>query len=108
MVHILYSFQILLNPEFSVSFFRQAQIACKKKNSFAFLTYNFFFFSMANRSDIGEITANNLGQVKVLHKTLFPVSYSENFYKDLLEAGPFAKLGKESGRDERICIDDLL
>ncbi|EIE89248.1 hypothetical protein G6F46_008324 [Rhizopus delemar] len=47
---------------------------------------------MANRSDIGEITANNLGQVKVLHKTLFPVSYSENFYKDLLEAGPFAKL----------------
>lgn len=50
---------------------------------------------MAIQTDIGEITINNLGQVRALHKTLFPVSYSENFYTDLLEAGNFAKLGKK-------------
>ncbi|CAO3671865.1 unnamed protein product [Rhizopus stolonifer] len=41
---------------------------------------------MAIQTDIGEITVNNLGQVRALHKTLFPVSYSDNFYTDLLEA----------------------
>lgn len=43
--------------------------------------------------DLGDITPNNLGQVRALHKTLFPVSYSDNFYNELLEAGEFAKLG---------------
>ncbi|CEG67255.1 hypothetical protein CU097_006183 [Rhizopus azygosporus] len=42
--------------------------------------------------DLGDITPNNLGQVRALHKTLFPVSYSDNFYNELLEAGEFAKL----------------
>jgi hypothetical protein len=51
---------------------------------------------MATRSDLGDVTPNNLGQVKVLHKTLFPVHYGENFYNELLEAGEFAKLGTKS------------
>lgn len=55
---------------------------------------------MAARTDLGDITPNNLGQVKVLHKTLFPVSYGETFYNDLLEAGEFAKLGKPKERHE--------
>lgn len=48
---------------------------------------------MASRTDLGDVTPNNLGQVKVLHKVLFPVHYGENFYNELLEAGEFAKLG---------------
>lgn len=48
---------------------------------------------MASRSDLGDVTPNNLGQVKVLHKVLFPVNYDEKFYTELLEAGEFAKLG---------------
>ncbi|KAI8378709.1 acyl-CoA N-acyltransferase [Choanephora cucurbitarum] len=42
--------------------------------------------------DLGDVTKNNLGQVRVLHKALFPVNYGENFYNELLEAGEFAKL----------------
>lgn len=53
-------------------------------------------------TDLGDITPNNLGQVKVLHKTLFPVTYGENFYNDLLEAGEFAKLGKTLSRHEMV------
>ncbi|KAI8967377.1 acyl-CoA N-acyltransferase [Mycotypha africana] len=45
-----------------------------------------------SRIDLGDITRNNLGQVRVLHKTLFPVEYKDNFYNELLEAGEFAKL----------------
>jgi len=48
---------------------------------------------MASRSDLGDVTPNNLGQVRILHKVLFPVNYGDNFYNDLLEAGEFAKLG---------------
>ncbi|KAI8050129.1 acyl-CoA N-acyltransferase [Gilbertella persicaria] len=47
---------------------------------------------MSTRIDLGDVTKNNLGQVRVLHKTLFPVQYGENFYNELLEAGEFAKL----------------
>lgn len=52
-----------------------------------------FIISMASRSDLGDVTPNNLGQVRILHKVLFPVNYGDNFYNDLLEAGEFAKLG---------------
>lgn len=48
---------------------------------------------MATSSDLGDVTPNNLGQIRVLHKVLFPVNYGENFYTELLEAGEFAKLG---------------
>ncbi|KAG2211688.1 acyl-CoA N-acyltransferase [Mucor mucedo] len=45
-----------------------------------------------SRSDLGDVTPNNLGQVRVLHKVLFPVNYGDNFYNELLEADEFAKL----------------
>jgi hypothetical protein len=52
---------------------------------------------MASRSDLGDVTPNNLGQVRVLHKVLFPVNYGDNFYNELLEADEFAKLGTNKG-----------
>ncbi len=45
-------------------------------------------------TELGELTQHNLKQLKVLHRDIFPVSYNEKFYKDLLEAGELCKLGK--------------
>ncbi|KAG9294240.1 hypothetical protein G9A89_021599 [Geosiphon pyriformis] len=42
--------------------------------------------------ELGDVTSNNLGQLKRLNSVLFPVHYSEKFYKDVLEVGEFAKL----------------
>jgi hypothetical protein len=46
----------------------------------------------AFRVGLGDITPNNLGQLKRLNSVLFPVAYSATFYKDLLEVGEFAKI----------------
>ncbi|CAG8542502.1 16825_t:CDS:2 [Acaulospora colombiana] len=46
-----------------------------------------------HRISLGDVTPNNLGQLKRLNSVLFPVNYSERFYKDVLEVGEFAKLG---------------
>ena len=37
------------------------------------------------RIDLGDVTDKNIGQLKVLNKTLFPVPYKEPFYKAVLE-----------------------
>ncbi|CAG8562086.1 10913_t:CDS:2 [Funneliformis mosseae] len=44
-----------------------------------------------HRIALGDITPNNLGQLKKLNTVLFPVQYSEKFYKDVLEVGEFAR-----------------
>lgn len=44
--------------------------------------------------DLGDITVHNLKQLKKLNQIVFPVSYNDKFYKDILEIGPLAKLGK--------------
>ncbi|KAI8365954.1 separation anxiety protein like [Radiomyces spectabilis] len=41
---------------------------------------------------LGEVTANNLGQLRVLHKILFPVDYDDSFFTNALNAGELAKL----------------
>jgi len=46
-----------------------------------------------HRIALGDITPNNLGQLKKLNTVLFPIQYSEKFYKDVLEVGDFARLG---------------
>jgi ribosomal protein S18 acetylase RimI-like enzyme len=45
------------------------------------------------RISLGDLTPNNIGQLRVLNKVLFPVSYSDKFYKEVLEVEEFAKLG---------------
>ncbi|KAL4142604.1 hypothetical protein QTP88_005032 [Uroleucon formosanum] len=42
--------------------------------------------------ELGEITHHNIKQLKRLNTVVFPVSYNEKFYKDVLEAGELAKL----------------
>lgn len=43
--------------------------------------------------ELGEITVHNIKQLKKLNQIVFPVSYNDKFYKDVIEVGPLAKLG---------------
>lgn len=49
----------------------------------------------SSRISLGDLTPNNIGQLRVLNSTLFPVNYSDKFYKEVLEVGELAKLGKD-------------
>ena len=41
---------------------------------------------------LGDLTVHNIKQLKLLNTTIFPVSYTEKFYKEVLTVGEFAKL----------------
>lgn len=43
--------------------------------------------------ELGDVTPHNVKQLKTLNTVVFPVSYNEKFYKDVLEVGELAKLG---------------
>ncbi|KAG0433104.1 hypothetical protein HPB47_020223 [Ixodes persulcatus] len=45
------------------------------------------------RIELGDVTPHNINQLKRLNQVVFPVSYNDKFYKDVLEAGELAKLG---------------
>ncbi|CAG9101061.1 hypothetical protein JYU34_013459 [Plutella xylostella] len=42
--------------------------------------------------ELGDVTQHNIKQLKKLNTVVFPVSYNDKFYKDVLEAGEMAKL----------------
>ncbi|XP_039956313.1 probable N-acetyltransferase san [Bactrocera neohumeralis] len=42
--------------------------------------------------ELGDVTPHNIKQLKKLNSVVFPVSYNEKFYIDVLEAGELAKL----------------
>ncbi|KAL7292246.1 probable N-acetyltransferase san [Trichogramma pretiosum] len=42
--------------------------------------------------ELGDVTPHNIKQLKLLNQVVFPVSYNEKFYKDVLEAGELAKI----------------
>ncbi|XP_059621997.1 probable N-acetyltransferase san [Phlebotomus argentipes] len=42
--------------------------------------------------DLGDVTPHNIKQLKRLNMVVFPVSYNDKFYIDVLEAGELAKL----------------
>jgi len=42
---------------------------------------------------LGDVTPNNIGQLKTINSVIFPVYYNDKFYKNVLESGEFAKLG---------------
>lgn len=46
--------------------------------------------------ELGEITQHNIKQLKRLNQVVFPVSYNDKFYKDVLDLGELAKLGESS------------
>lgn len=46
------------------------------------------------RIALGDITVNNLGQLRKLNSVLFPIDYQPSFYEEVLRVEEFAKLGK--------------
>jgi hypothetical protein len=44
-------------------------------------------------TELGDITGHNVKQLKKLNQIIFPVSYNDKFYKDVLDVGQYAKLG---------------
>uniref|UniRef100_A0A674P9H4 N-alpha-acetyltransferase 50 n=1 Tax=Takifugu rubripes TaxID=31033 RepID=A0A674P9H4_TAKRU len=49
--------------------------------------------SAFSRIELGDVTPHNIKQLKRLNQVIFPVSYNDKFYKDVLEVGELAKLG---------------
>ena len=47
-----------------------------------------------SRIELGDVTPHNIKQLKRLNQVIFPVSYNDKFYKDVLEVGELAKLGR--------------
>ncbi|XP_063230136.1 probable N-acetyltransferase san [Bacillus rossius redtenbacheri] len=45
-----------------------------------------------SKIELGDVTPHNIKQLKRLNQVIFPVSYNDKFYKDVLEAGELAKL----------------
>lgn len=52
-----------------------------------------FCFCFRSKIELGDVTPHNIKQLKRLNTVVFPVSYNERFYKDVLEVGELAKLG---------------
>lgn len=50
-------------------------------------------FIFRSKIELGDVTPHNIKQLKRLNQVVFPVSYNDKFYKDVLEAGELAKLG---------------
>lgn len=46
-------------------------------------------------TELGDITPHNIKQLKLLNQVVFPVTYNDKFYKDVLEVGELAKLGRK-------------
>lgn len=44
--------------------------------------------------ELGDVTPNNIKLLRRLNQVIFPVSYNEKFYQDVLKSGELAKLGK--------------
>lgn len=42
---------------------------------------------------LGDVTPNNVGQLRKLHSVLFPVFYGDKFYDEVLQSGELSKLG---------------
>ena len=50
------------------------------------------FFGRLGRIELGDVTQHNINLLRKLNQVVFPVSYNDKFYKDVLEAGELAKL----------------
>lgn len=56
------------------------------------LSVNYHIYRFRAKIELGDVTPHNIKQLKKLNTVVFPVSYNDKFYKDVLEAGELAKL----------------
>ena len=62
---------------------------------------------MKGRIDLGDVTPHNIKQLKRLNQVIFPVSYNDKFYKDVLEVGGYSvDFGKLE--DYKLWIDLII
>uniref|UniRef100_A0A8C2YL82 N-alpha-acetyltransferase 50 n=1 Tax=Chinchilla lanigera TaxID=34839 RepID=A0A8C2YL82_CHILA len=52
---------------------------------------------MKERIELQDVTPHSIKQLKRLNQAIFPVSYNDKFYKDVLEVGELAKLAYFNG-----------
>ena len=68
--------------------------ACSVADTNTFkLGMTFIFLFYRGHTELGDITPHNIKQLKLLNQVVFPVTYNDKFYKDVLEVGELAKLG---------------
>jgi ribosomal protein S18 acetylase RimI-like enzyme len=48
--------------------------------------------SSRRSTELGDVTPHNIRQLRILNSSVFPVTYNDKFYKDVLELGELAKL----------------
>lgn len=60
---------------------------------------HFCDFRNVGRIELGDVTPHNIKLLRRLNQVVFPVTYNDKFYKDVLEAGELAKLGMK-----KICL----
>ena len=62
--------------------------------SFGISSYKILLTGAMTRASIelGDVTPHNIKQLKKLNTVVFPVSYNDKFYIDVLDAGELAKL----------------
>ncbi|KYQ57706.1 putative N-acetyltransferase san [Trachymyrmex zeteki] len=56
------------------------------------MSHSHVYSIFRSKIELGDVTPHNIKQLKLLNQVVFPVSYNEKFYKDVLEAGELAKL----------------
>ena len=56
---------------------------------------------------LDDLTHQNIGILKKLNTVLFPVPYSEKFYKESLTVGELAKLGNLHPQRDRVVLSRL-
>ena len=48
---------------------------------------------------LGEVTPNNVGQLRKLNSVIFPVAYTDKFYTAVLETPALARIGTATSRE---------
>lgn len=59
------------------------------------------------RLELGDITKHNLKQLKVLNRVVFPVSYNDRFYQDILTSSTQAQANGEIGHCKLAYYNDI-
>lgn len=60
---------------------------------FCIIVNKHFPYPRIGTIELGEVTPHNIKLLRRLNQVIFPVSYNDKFYKDVVESGPLAKLG---------------
>lgn len=68
-------------------------LTSNKIRIFFFVAKSEFKFILFRTSiELGDVTPHNIKQLKKLNTVVFPVTYNDKFYIDVLDAGELAKL----------------